>query len=307
MTLDQRIEKDLETLYNNGQPQDLIKRFNQCKIQEADNLSNALFGKPGELSSHGLPGYFTGKREAETVMVMLNPGHDVAGKDKPETTIDTLKKIGININSSLDEFIRTYKEGNRDFGEKQTKPDKFDVKQATFLKPWDGSGIKFDRFDPTSDKIKSEDKLNAVKAVLMDKLQLELVPYASREFNNIKSSKLQCLYPFVETLLDEIFSKKRTYVIFAGEIFERLFGNEQKMGEIGASVKFGKKITPRTPFTKKDGSRSTTSFNCRKIIITYKGNEQDALIAHQYAIQFGGKIFYQYGEFCYETYIGSKI
>ena len=315
--LDDRIKKDLEELYNNGKGiNKLIEDFNNrdiplsqlkedfqnCKISAAEDLSLRLFGVPTAFSIHGLPGYFTGDRGAETVMVMLNPGQDVAGKDNPGTTEETLKKLRIDINTTLDKFISTYQDGNRDFGKKQAKPDKFDVKQATFLKPWDGSGIKFDRFDPTSDKIKPEDKLNAVKAVLMDKLQLELVPYASQKFDGIETDKLQCLFPFVKTLLDEIFAKKRTYVILAGEIFERLFENKQQMHIIGASVKFGDLKFPNPPLQTKDKQDSKTPFKCRKIVLTYNGKEQEALIAHTYAVQFGGEIFYHYGKFCHSIY-----
>ena len=154
------------------------------------------------------------------------------------------------------------------------------------------------------------------------KLQLELVPYASLKFDKIKTNKLGCLYPFVETLLNEIFKKQRTYVIFAGEIFERLFGiieNEngkpltkkqiaerldaqRHMTNIKASVKYGNLMKPIPPLTTKAGKNSKTPFKCRKIIINYNGKKQEVLIAHTYAIQFGGEIFYHYGEFCYDTY-----
>ena len=61
MTLDQRIEEDLKDLYDSGILK-FIEQFKNCKIKEAEELSKNLFDTPNELSSHGLPGYFTGNR-----------------------------------------------------------------------------------------------------------------------------------------------------------------------------------------------------------------------------------------------------
>ena len=44
-----------------------MEQFKSCKINAAEQLSMDLFGTSNELSSHGLPGYYTGKRDARTV------------------------------------------------------------------------------------------------------------------------------------------------------------------------------------------------------------------------------------------------
>ena len=251
MKLDERIEKDLKELYDGGL-KELIEKFKKCKILEAEDLSNALFEKPNELSSHGLPGYFTGDRSARTVMVMLNPGQDVAGKDNPVTTIETLLKLGINTNS-VEEFIESYRKGNRNFGThdrkerenetneiikkakkaKKVYPDNFDLKQAAFLKEWPKDcGVDIpESFPPKDNKLENMDYAEALRTaenVLTQKLQLELVPYASRDFKQIPKKNLENLFPFVETLFDEIFSEnykgeKPRFVIFCSDIFKILF------------------------------------------------------------------------------------
>lgn len=92
LELDQRIQRDLEELYNGG-ILTFIQQFKNCKIKAAEQLSMDLFGTSDELSSHGLPGYYTGKRDAATVMVMLNPGSDVMSQNNPFVTEKTLNRI----------------------------------------------------------------------------------------------------------------------------------------------------------------------------------------------------------------------
>ena len=67
LTLDQRIEKDLNELNTIGE------------IQDAILLDGLIEAKPGQTSfaTKALPGYYAGDRNAKTVMVMLNPGEDV--------------------------------------------------------------------------------------------------------------------------------------------------------------------------------------------------------------------------------------
>ena len=65
---------------------ELIELF---KIDESEKNS----GQPVEvISTHGLPGFFAGKRDADTVMLMLNPGQDVSLANNPITTYDRIKK-----------------------------------------------------------------------------------------------------------------------------------------------------------------------------------------------------------------------
>ena len=293
MTLDQRIEEDLKELYNAGSM--------NGTITAADALNKASVIKD-TLSIQGLPGHFVGKREADTVFVALNPGVDA--KTANSALNDDIRKLKISI-KSLDDFIDTYKEGRRNFGDfDYSRYHRFDLKQALFLAPWANSGIHFSSGFPSKNvRAKSEERLDAKRDVLMQKLQLELLPFCSAKFKLTGKNK-HLLYPYVETLLGEIFRKERKYIIFAGSSFEELFNDESEMAKIGVSVK-EVCTPPPTSLTKKDGSPSKTLFRCKKIAITYKGKTQEAMIAHTYPVQFGGTIFYQYGKFCYETYKSS--
>lgn len=287
MTLNQRIEKDLKELYNGGALNGIIK--------DADALNNA-FVTQGQFSTQGLPGHFTGDRNAETIMVMLNPGADaVSANQQLQQEIGMLQ---ISTKTEAD-FIKTYKTGKTNFGILSiNKTDPFDLKQAEFLRDWENSGINI----PSNFLTDKSNYPMVIEKVLMKKLQLELIPYCSKKFKPTGKNKT-LFYPFIETLFEEIFSKERCYVIFAGAFFEKLFRNKTEMTKIGARITFGVKSHPSKPLKKKDGSDSKISFSCMKILIKYKGNEQEALIAHTYPIQFGGDIICQYGKFCYDTYI----
>jgi len=109
--------------------------------------------------------------------------------------------------------------GEKDGG----RMDNFDLKQAAFLYDFKESGIDLPDFFSSP-----EMKLKAKRNVLMEKLQLELVPYCSREFkgvlDNIKQAKenLQIFIPHIERLLDVIVSYERKYVVFGSRQFEYL-------------------------------------------------------------------------------------
>lgn len=338
--LDKRIKKDLEALYNNGL-KDLIVKFNQCKIQEADELSKKLFGKKGELSAHGLPGYFTGDRNAKTVMVMLNPGQDVAGKDNIVTTIETLLKLGINTNSEND-FVDSYMEGNTEFGtydktdrvKKGIFPDNFDLKQAAFFKEWPSDKnnpnfcgirihedfpncINWDNKNPDGNKLqrKQEIELDVAEEVLMKKLQLELVPYASRDFKQIPQKNLENLFPFVETLFDEIFSNvsenDSRYVIFCADVFDKLFKRFAKKHP--GRVEYDSQKSSNKIFKQEEG-KTPKPANCTPIRIyqydNKKGYSLKAIIAHTFPIQSLSTAYnrmVEYGKFCWEKYSESPI
>ena len=289
MTLDKRIEKDLKELYNNGSL--------NGTMNEANQLSIDLFGATGNLSANGLPGHFVGDRDAQTVLVMLNPQVDVKDNDKLVKTKETISKLRIDA-SSLIKFINTFKSGHADFGNLD-KGTRFDVKQARFLKPWKDSGVTFPPNFPQDKKTYPDAK----KAVLLKKLQLELVPYCSKTFD-IQNKNVACLTPLVDTLFDEIFRVERTYIIFCGKIFEDIF-NKTTLGTKINSL--SKKVGPQIANLK---SKSGTPINshCHVIKIYYNNQWHKALIANSYAHRrLNGKAMSAYGEFCYNTYINSKI
>ena len=310
MTLDQRIEEDLKDLYDSGILK-FIEQFKNCKIKAAEQLSMDLFGTSDELSSHGLPGYYTGKRDAKTVMVMLNPGSDVISQNNPFVTEkaleSTMKEQGITNPSSSADFFNLFVEGSNKYGdidkddEGNIRIDNFDIKQAAFLKAWGkNSGIEIQDPFPSKD---DRDGLRKVKQnVLMQKLQLELIPYASREFKNVKPSKMHFLFPYVETLFDEIFSHERNYVIFCSDFFETLFRMYSDDTGYTGSIVFGKK--EEWPLFQKNRKAY-----CTPITITYnKGvamKSIHAVIAHTFpnkALPNAYDKMQEYGKFCFEEY-----
>ena len=336
MTLEDRIKTDIEDLYNSGILK-FIEQFKNCKIKAAEQLSKNLFGTPNELSSHGLPGYFAGKRDAKTVMVMLNPGSDVVSQDNPFVTEKTLKKLGINIVNS-DEFVNTFQEGCKNFGnldlvdegkdKGKIRIDNFDIKQAAFLKAWDKDKSEVDIPDKFPDMLKNlpsklskkekeerDELLRKVKKnVLTQKLQLELIPYASREFKNIKDDKLEFLFPYIETLFDEIFSYERNYVIFCSDFFYRLFRMYSNVMKDRGIIQFeGIKNEPQPYplFKKKDKNDEEKERNafCTPIKITYNQGKAmtsiHAVIAHTFpnkALPNAYDKMQEYGKFCFEKY-----
>ena len=315
LKLDQRIRRDLEDLYKGG-ILTFIQNFKNCKITEAEQLSMDLFGTPNELSIHGLPGYYTGKRDAATVMVMLNPGSDVISQNNPFVTEKalerTMKELGITNPSSSDDFFNLFVEGSNKYGdidkddEGNIRIDNFDIKQAAFLKAWGkNSGIEIQEPFPSKD---DRDGLRKVKRnVLMQKLQLELIPYSSREFKNVKPSKMHFLFPYVETLFDEIFSHERNYVIFCSDFFETLFRMYSDNTGYTGSIVFGKK--EEWPLFQKNRKAYSTP-----ITITYnKGvamKSIHAVIAHTFpnkALPNAYDKMQAYGKFCYDVYNDYKL
>jgi hypothetical protein len=283
MTLDNIITKDLTELYNNGAL--------NGSISEAEKLKSVI---KGGVSTKGLPGYFTGNRNANknTVFVTLNPGQDVAASDKNLKC--EICKFNIDT-SSLSNFISSYKDSRIDFGNR-TKGSAFDVKQARFLQTWEDSGIDFPKDFPVERKSYPEAKRN----VLLQKLQLELVPYCSKNFV-VDQKTIAQLLPFIETLFTEIFSAERKYVIFAGSIFEELFklyNNEVNANYCIAFLHSSSKvITFKSSYT-------ILSHCCVcKISRNADGKTIKALIANTFPhSRLVGDKMSVYGKFCYDEY-----
>ena len=252
MTLDERIEKDLTEL------------FNGKEVSSAKALSSLI-----AVSTKGLPQHFVGDRDAKTVFVMLNPGTNVN-----EADTDFARLTESFDRTDAEAFIKSYRCSKRDFGRNdRDRPDKFDVKQAAFLKPWKDTGINLPDDFPQN----KETHLAAKEAVLMQKLQLELIPYCSATFEP-DSRNIALIVPFVETLLDEIFRKERSAVIFGSVI------------DMGAE-----KVSTTLPGREKKVS-------CRPVVLSWNGKTQKALIAStfpEYTLAEMPDVMQAYGAFCY--------
>jgi len=340
LSLNKRIEKNLEEIYENEivplkKIIEFVEQYKNFKLSGAEKLE-VLFsnnkkdnnsGQPKEvISTHGLPGFFAGKRDADTVMLMLNPGQDVSLANNPITTYDRIKK-GINIDSPKD-FISTFIDNSIRYGDiDKDRADNFDLKQAAFLKHWDDCGVDLADFKVNgvkyagflSDKYKelyenkklSKDDKKALavihkeakRIVLMKKLSMDLIPYASRKFEGVNSKQMELLFPYLETLFDEIFSKKdgRKYVIFCSDFYERLFKNynewENRNWEIDR-LKSKRK--------EKSGVLKNKVY-CRPITIRQiKGDKkQNAIIAHTFPNQSLPNAYErmeEYGKFCFNEW-----
>ncbi|MCR5695631.1 MAG: hypothetical protein K6G73_01515 [Marinilabiliaceae bacterium] len=275
MTLDERIRTDIE------------ERLNGKEISAAKAL--AKFG----FSTKGLPGYFGGDRNAKTVFIHLNPGRRASEADNMWS--EDVKNFN---QTSVDAFLKdlTYRCVN--YGELDAaRFDEFDVKQAAFLTPWKDCGIDLPQEPNWHDK---NTRLEAKKNVLCQKLQLELIPYASSTFDSIRGDEEKRLFlPFIDTLLDEIFAKPRLYVIFASAKFEELFKfyNTSKNSQTFVIPRETKKVLLKSTYA---------SF--KVIEIHYNGKTQKALIARTFPSQGLGRAFdlmQKYGKSCYEEFIKS--
>ena len=267
MTLDERIERDLTELYEGKE------------ISCAKNLQAVI-----EISAKGLPQHFVGDRNAKTVFVMLNPGQDVKKAD------EDFKAVSANYDrSTAASFIKSYISAKTNFGnEDKARKDSFDEKQAAFLKPFEDSGINIPAKFP--EEKTDELCLLAKQNVLMQKLQLELLPYCSAKFS-VNQKKANALIPFVETLLDEIFRVARKYVIFGGAIFADLF---KKMQSENIKVEFLKEETIQPV---------KNPLKSQLVKITKDGKSVNAVIARSFARQDIGRMYgvmAEYGKMCFD-------
>ena len=270
MTLNERIDQDLTELYNG------------LEISAAKTLTKLI-----KVSTRGLPQHFVGDRNAKTVLVMLNPGGDAKEADRNVrcATIDYDR-------SDKEAFIRSYAKDKKYFGKKdKDRTDHFDIKQAAFLKPWKEAGIDLPAGFPRD----KATHLAAKESVLMRKLQLELVPYASRSFDLNRRKNPEPLFQFVKTMLEEIFRKDRSIVIFGAGLFERIFiAYNKHIGENVFSVGPVRHSDPLKPGGKLRGK-------CRMVEICFKGEKRHALIANTFAsraLSQAYELMERYGRFC---------
>ena len=325
---------------------EFVEQYKNFKLSGAEKLE-VLFsnnkkdnnsGQPEEvISTHGLPGFFAGDREAKTVMLMLNPGQDVALANNPITTYDRLKKgdgKDHNIKSlSFNDFVDIFMDNSKNYGNiDKDRADNFDLKQAAFLKHWDGwsdndnvdnrfAGFLEDEYkellkgkidDETKKKINKINK-DAKQIVLMQKLSMDLVPYASRKFEGISPKKMELLFPYLETLFHEIFEKDRKYVIFCSNFYEDLF---KRYNEWNERKWYIERLSG--PKEKDENVLNNSKVYCRPITIKYRKEEdikyrqenklncsQNAIIAHTFpnkSLPNAYEKMEKYGIFCFKEW-----
>lgn len=339
MTLDERIEKDLKELYNNGEISgavalDGLVKTDKSMYRNLQNLANTSQTKntlqrymmdQTSFATRALPVYGWGKRDAKTVMVMLNPGNGVENANRE--LLSELKKrnmskmfkklscgnacpqVGLN-NNYLTDDIKHYNDFNANYGDwDRWRMDNFDLKQAFFLRHWKDCGVGLnednlryiiEKKSSNKDEEKAEvhkRQLEEKRKVLMEKRQLELVPYASRSFSSINKKNISKIFPYVETLFHEIFSyDDRKFVIFCSRKFKEVFQAYSGDNNYPGTIDF-------IHYEEKDnfkGSKLTVS--CGVIRINYGGKSIKAIIANTFpnqALPNAYALMAAYGEFCY--------
>ena len=275
-------------------------------------------------ATRALPVYGWGKRDAKAVMVMLNPGNGVENANrellyelKKRNMSEMFKKlscgnacpqVGLN-NNNLTGDIKHYNDFNANYGDwDRWRMDNFDLKQAFFLRHWKNCGVGLDEnnlkyiIDYQSSKNDEEKaevhkrQLEEKRKVLMEKRQLELVPYASRSFSSINKKEISKIFPYVETLFHEIFSYDREFVIFCSRKFEEVFQAYSGAKKYPGTIDF-------IHYEEKDnfkGSKLTVS--CSVIRINYDNKSIKAIIANTFpnqALPNAYDLMAAYGEFCY--------
>jgi hypothetical protein len=135
----------------------------------------------------------------------------------------------------------------------------------------------------------------------MDKLQLEFIPYASRDFKGLlDNSKLARqnmihLKKYIYRVLDTIIEHPRDNVVFCSKQFYNLFSVSQEIEDFNATIEMG----PIKEFKDVEG-KLTLRFS--KVTIYYKNTNINAGIAHSFASQAlpnAYKKMMRYGDFCY--------
>lgn len=285
MTLDERIQKDLTELYNGGD--------NQGEIKNAVALNGLIQAKPEQTSfaTRALPGYYAGDRKAKTVLVMLNPGMDV------EEANDNLKCDICKRSMKNAADIENYHQWCVEYGHiDRSRLDNFDLKQAFFLHNWKDTGISLPENLCASPKSGKQTLLDAKEAVLTQKLQMDLIPYASSSFSTLNNNLLSLTIPFVETLFDEIFSQNRNYVVFCSKKFEAVFKEYNKVHQ--GAIDFVATESQIIPGSNINGS-------CSIVLIHHQNKTVKALIANTFpnqALPNAYHLMEKYGDFCYQQY-----
>ena len=311
--LDDRINRDLTELYRilhkSAQLKDIKKEV--PGISAAVELSKDLYSEDKhkdddayELSTLGLPGYYAGERNTKTVMVMLNPGVRAEIND---TDITEISKYGFD-KSSLEAFINSYhsrcQTGVEQDLDKEGKIriNNFDIKQAAFLKDWTDSGVTIPDGFPCNGN-EDRDVLRETRVnVLEQKLQLELIPYASQKFRSVSTKKLCYLFPYLETALDEIFQvNDRKYIIFCAGFFDKLFKAYSKDKDRNFQIK----LLEKQPCP---NIINGANAYCTPVRIEHNGKVMIAVIAHtfpNYALPNAYEKMQQYGKFCFDCWTKS--
>ena len=195
------------------------------------------------------PHFFTGNLSAELVMVNLNPKRDSGYFFK-------------KAKYSWEEYLDYYSYfGRHHYGEYASgkHKSKFDQKLIRFMKPL---GIL---------DIASANKNRNLENVVDQKLQLELIPVGSPDFN-YRLLPTEILKKYLDQILKLITSEKRKCVIFGGRVFCSLL-----------TPYISSETTHSFRLKKVDGQWTKNEYELIELTLSYESNTFRAYIAPQFA------------------------
>jgi hypothetical protein len=219
----------------------------------------------GEYFCESNPHFFTGNLSADLVLVHLNPKKN---KNKVSGLYD-VEKPKFN---SFDEYFDYFSNfGRNNYGKNSERTHKspFDKKQIRFLKPLN--------ILPFTEN----DIFKNLEIVIDNKLQIELIPFGSENFNYNKVG-IKNIEPFIDNILSLIASKERKQVIFCGRVFDDILKEY-----------VSKKKVHEFKLQKTDGTFTKGDYHFIEVEIKHNDKVIKAVIAPQYAMQ--GMPIEQYG------------
>lgn len=222
------------------------------------------------------PHFFTGNLNAELVLVHLNPKRK---KDTVSKSYALTKPMDNGFNTFKDYLFYYQNFGKINYGLNSSRKHKspFDHKQIRFLQPL--NVLPFSK----------NDVYYNLETVIDSKLQIELIPFGSNNFN-YKKIGVNNIIPFIDRILNLIIGSERKYVIFCGAVFNEI-------------------LTPYTidkkkhtfKLKKKDGSFTVSTFELINLKLQINNRIIDCTVAPQFAKQgypvneYGKKISELYG------------
>jgi hypothetical protein len=221
-----------------------------------------------DFADQSFPMYFTGDFASRLVLVHLNP------------------KLSDRLSEVTYPDFEAYFDAHRRFGYHHWELDPtyrsaFDHKQVRFLRP-------FNAIDFVDETVPGHSTANLVRA-LDNKLQLELIPYASRTFAASDFTS-ETLAPHFERVLGVIAAYPREYVIFCGVVFDRLLS----VGDFVVEREDHRFHLPTTRGT------SVSEYRFSNVTFRFHDTTIHAGIAQSFATQ--GLPMPAYGAKCHELY-----
>ena len=216
------------------------------------------------------PHFFTGDLNANIALIQLNPKRDEVGWNKQSNF------------ANFEEYWNSFAHfGKKHYGINATRThkSKFDHKQIRFLKPFNILPFVED------------DTYHNLEISIDQKLQLELVPFGSPNFDYTKIGQDNLMF-YIHRLIDVLSSTDRKYIIFCGRVFHNLlkkYITEEK--------------THSFHLEKVDGTSSKRKYSLINIKIKHNNKEITACIAPQFSQQgcpidrYGEKVSSLYGIF----------